>query len=117
MIVGNKWIYSGWPPVSSKVIIFSTSPGWWVGGLESVTSMILLKVDKFVSFTELTKSPVNHCIMADCCGLEGLHWLLIVVSLDGDKIVSVGTCIGSPSMAVGGFVGVIEGSGSKIELK
>ena len=71
-------MYSGWPPVSSRVIRFNTSPGWYAIELASVTaaSTILLKVDKLESLTELLKRLVKNCLMADCCGLGGLYRLM-----------------------------------------
>ena len=112
-------MYSGWPPVSSRVIRFNTSPGWWAIELASVTvaSTILLKVDKLESLTELTKSPVKNCLMADCCGLGGIYRLMAAIGLDGGATFSVWEKCGCDLLAGGGSGVVVGGFGSRIECK
>ena len=112
-------MYSGWPPVSSSVMTFSTSPGWWAIELASVTaaSTILLKVDKLESLTELLKRLVKNCLMADCCGLEGLYRLMTAIGSDGGATFSMWGNCGCDLVAGGGSDVVVGGFGSRIECK
>ena len=119
--VGNKCIYSGCPPVSRIVMMFSTSPGWCVIVAVLLVCGLVLedftrasKLANFLHFTELWKSPPIHYIIlviedyASCCIS---YFCLVLTTVIWQPSESLGLLLSIFSGAFSfGCFGILEGS-------